>query len=888
MSVPERLSAALSDRYRIERELGQGGMATVYLAEDLKHDRKVAVKVLKPELAAVVGGDRFVTEIRTTANLQHPHILPLFDSGEADSFLFYVMPYVEGEALRDKLDREKQLSVPEAIAITVKIAGALQSAHDQGVIHRDIKPANVLLQNGEPVVADFGIALAVQQAGEGRITETGLSLGTPYYMAPEQATADRDPDARSDLYSLACMLYEMLTGEPPFHGTTAQAVLGRILTQPPPDVTQARPSVPPHIGAILTRALQKLPADRFESVAEFSRALQNEGYVDPAARASWAWAAAQGGGPAWKRLLPWGVSAVAVAAAVAVALGSGSAGPEDRAVQRYLYGMQPGQEFTAGPIWADAFALTPDGQEVIYRGADQGEVAGSLWRRNRASLAAVPIPGTEGAFNPRVSRDGRNLAFASFRSGDFAIGVVPLEGGTPLWLEATGSRFAWGDDGAIYFVDEDANTIVRWEPGTVTPIPVLPNGSVPRMDVTDVLPGSRAALLRADSGIGYTTASIVSFDSGDVRDLELGRVSRARYSPTGHLVALREDGALIAVPLDPRTLEFTGPVRATGETVSQLEYAFSASGTLVYLTAPEDALDQPLVWVSEDGSEETIDWIDPGYHDAVSISPDGTKIAAGVAGTGVNGGGSDVWIYDLEARTQLALTRDGDSQRPVWHPDGERITYVKVSGGFAMQPADRSGQEEVLLDLPPGIKDGVWTPDGEEFVVRRQGEGSGRGIYRLVPGAESDSVLLERTFDDTNPRPSPDGRWLVFTTTESGTSEILATRYPGGGGFVPVSTRGGAQPVWAKDGSNRLFFVDGEGMMQAVQVAYDDTSFRVLATEPLFNVRERGFPMDEARARYDVSEDGRFLMIRGGESEDASLVMVENWDLLLGGEGAGR
>ncbi len=213
--ITSKLSTALADRYKIERHLGEGGMATVYLAEDLKHKRKVAVKVLRPELAAVLGAERFVQEITTTANLQHPHILPLFDSGEADSFLYYVMPYIEGETLRDKLNRETQLGIDEAVKITTEVADALDYAHRNNVIHRDIKPENILLHDGRPMVADFGIALAVSAAAGGRMTETGLSLGTPHYMSPEQATADKDISARSDVYSLGSVLYEMLAGDPP-------------------------------------------------------------------------------------------------------------------------------------------------------------------------------------------------------------------------------------------------------------------------------------------------------------------------------------------------------------------------------------------------------------------------------------------------------------------------------------------------------------------------------------------------------------------------------------------------------------------------------------------------------------------------------------------------
>jgi serine/threonine protein kinase/tetratricopeptide (TPR) repeat protein len=268
----DRLTTALRDRYRVERELGAGGMALVYLAEDLKHRRKVAVKVLKPEVAAAVGKDRFLREITTTANLHHPHILPLYDSGERDGFLFYVMPFVEGESLRDRVAREKQLPVPEALRLALEVADALSYAHSRGVIHRDIKPANILLESGHAVVADFGIARALDAAGGDRLTETGLAVGTPAYMSPEQA-AGADVDARSDLYSLGCVLYEMLAGQPPFIGPTAESVVRQHLVAYAPPITQLRPAVPPEITALLARALAKTPADRFNPAAQFVEAL---------------------------------------------------------------------------------------------------------------------------------------------------------------------------------------------------------------------------------------------------------------------------------------------------------------------------------------------------------------------------------------------------------------------------------------------------------------------------------------------------------------------------------------------------------------------------------------------------------------------------------------
>ena len=269
------LAESLADRYQLERELVRGGMATVWLARDLRHDRPVAIKVLRPELSAVLGAERFLREIQLTARLQHPHILPLLDSGEAQGVLYYVMPFVEGESLRQRLQRERQLSVEEALRVTRGVAGALAYAHERGVIHRDIKPENILLYQGEPMVADFGIALAAVAAGGERLTETGLSLGTPAYMSPEQATAEVRLDGRSDQYSLACVVYEMLAGEPPYSGPTAQAIIAKRFSEPVPHLSTLR-AVPSGVDAAVTRALAKAPADRFASVTAFADALSPE------------------------------------------------------------------------------------------------------------------------------------------------------------------------------------------------------------------------------------------------------------------------------------------------------------------------------------------------------------------------------------------------------------------------------------------------------------------------------------------------------------------------------------------------------------------------------------------------------------------------------------
>ena len=270
----DALVAALADRYVLERELGEGGMAVVYLAEDVRHRRRVAVKVLRPELAAALGAERFLREIETTAQLRHPHILPLYDSGEAAGFLYYVMPLVEGESLRARLNREKQLPLDDALEIAREVADALSYAHARGVVHRDIKPENILLESGHAVVADFGIAKAVDAAGGEALTQTGMAVGTPLYMSPEQAAGEQAVDGRSDLYSLGCVLYEMLGGQPPFTGPTVESVVHQHLVAEPPAITQLRPAVPAAVAGVLQRALAKTPADRFNPAAQFADALR--------------------------------------------------------------------------------------------------------------------------------------------------------------------------------------------------------------------------------------------------------------------------------------------------------------------------------------------------------------------------------------------------------------------------------------------------------------------------------------------------------------------------------------------------------------------------------------------------------------------------------------
>jgi Tol biopolymer transport system component len=877
----DRLQPALGDRYRIERELGAGGMATVYLAEDVKHDRKVALKVLRPELAAVIGAERFLKEIKLTANLQHPHILGLIDSGEADGLLWYVMPFMEGESLRDRLTREHQLPVADAVRITTEVASALDYAHRHGVVHRDIKPENILLHDGQALVADFGIALAVSSAGGTRMTETGMSLGTPHYMSPEQAMGEREITARSDVYALGCVTYEMLVGEPPFTGPTAQAIVARVMTEEPRGLTIQRRTVPPHVEAAVHTALAKLPADRFPSAAEFAAALANPAFAGTAVGV----AAARPAGPPARRLAVV-VGAIALAAGIGLGLLIRRPPRQSRDVTRMM--MALADSGTVRPIANIRLAISPNGRRIAYIGPD-GAGGNGLWVREMNEIEGKLLPGTTGAEAPFFSPDGESIAFFVTNGGASGdIEVTPASGGMVRTVLADSARQfggSWGDDDALYFDAKGGIARVPASGGTMTYLSqpdTTGSGGATEHDYPDVLPGAKAALVQLWKGaIGQNDIGAVAFATGKITTLVRG--SYARFLPPDRLVFGTADGRIFVAPFDPSKLTLTGePVLALQNVQTEanngtVQFAVSASGTLVYLSGQPDQ--QQLVWVDRRSGKATpVDTTWLGTFTQLALSPDGSRLAVAIAGQEE----SSIWVKRLPTGplTRLTLRGSGPSDRPVWLPDGSSVAYLATRSGRRvpwMQRADGSGEARAVVQGSTQWDEVTFSPDGRSTVLRTLGSAAGtRKLFLARLAADSPpQQLLAATYDNFAPTFSPDGHWLAYVSSESGQNEVYVRPFPAvDAARWTVSVGGGTEPVWAHSG-RELFYRTERGAMMVVPISTSPT-FHSGTPVILFSTTQ--MYADVFHRSYDVTpDDQRFLMIRGTGTESKTIGVVLHW-----------
>jgi Tol biopolymer transport system component len=864
--TPDRLREALSDRYEIERELGAGGMATVYLANDLRHHRRVAIKVLRPELAAVIGADRFLAEIRTTANLQHPHILPLFESGHTDSFLFYVMPFVEGESLRDRLQREKQLPVGEAVRIAKEVASALDYAHRHGVIHRDIKPENILIHDGQALVADFGIALAASKAGGGRMTETGMSLGTPHYMSPEQAMGEREITARSDVYALGAVTYEMLSGEPPFTGPTAQAIVAKVMTEEPRALHLSRKTIPEEVEDAVRRALEKLPADRFESAAAFATALTQTGVATQARTSSSRAATTRGAVKPWRdwRILVAGGALLLIGAAGGWA--SRRAPETGRPVGRFRIPVEEG----ISPVPANVLAISEDGSAIVYAGRT-GTGERQLYIRRIDALAANPIPGTRGATFPVLSPDGRQVGYVG-AGGFFRTSV---DGGSPTLVAGIESQAAavvhWLEDDT--FVSTDARgRIVRV--GLDGKVSVVAAADSSRNEVAlfpgSLLPGGRTILAVASVDAGTNgTALAIDLKSGNRKVILDGIVNRMWYSD-GCLLWALPGGALLGARFDIDKLEVTGPVVTIADGVrlqvgGWAQVVVSSNGSLAYI--PE--LPFNLAVVSRSGSREILE-TGRRFH-SPRYSPNGRYIAMDF----IESGNRDVWTLDLRNRTFARVSFENDGHDPVWMPDNNSLLYVSRTGIYRRR-ADGGTPAESVYVTGRFTSALAVTPDGKMAVTAPTGTNGGFDLGLLMlDGTRQQRPLLETPFNEQGASLSPDGRWMAYTSSETGSDEVYVRPFPGGGAKVVVSRGGGSEPTWNRTARELFYIGQKEGAPYLVAATFSAGSeFSVDSRTFLFDVSE--FEPAQPHANYDVSPDGRgFVMVHQGTIPE--LVYVLNW-----------
>ncbi len=879
--VAPRLAHALADRYRIECALGQGGMATVYLAEDLKHDRRVALKVLKPELAAVLGAERFVQEIKTTAALSHPHILPLFDSGSADGQLYYVMPYIKGETIREKLSRDTQFGISEAVGIAAEVADALDYAHRHGVVHRDIKPENILLHDGRPMVMDFGIALAVSAAAGGRMTETGLSLGTPHYMSPEQATADKEISGRSDIYSLGSVLYEMLTGEPPHTGGSAQQVIMKIVTEDAQPVTRLRRSVPPNVAAAVSKALEKLPADRFESARGFADALSNPHFTVVAGGAVSGGLAGRGRnrwrGVAFAAL---GASVVLLAAALWGWLRSRPAPPmTEREIVLGSLGTVPG-------TLAVGTALAPDGSAIAYVDTTAaGDYQLMLKERDRLAPRVLahltgPNPG------PTFSPDGRSIAFA-----DGKLFRVPRSGGAPVVLsDSAVQAVTWSDKGTIVsFALGGQALYATASAGGPTRRVIKLNGADGVFGTVGAIAGANAVVVTV---IGPDArAMVLDLKTGQTHDIQAGAVGAW---VVGHwLVYVNGGGVLFGAPFDPSRRVLSGAPTALRDSIQMYQLdgsadaVIGADGTLLYVKrSPMAGTDgSHLARVATDGSAELLDsarTLRMAGLGGIDLSPDGRRVAVNL--TDSASGRSDIYVLPVQGGTPTRLTFTGTINiRPAWSPDGRRIMYVSNAGGGALRlwaKAVDGGEVPVLLSSRRGIYGGEWSPDGHWIVYRTDAGVTGnRDILAIATTGDTTPVPLAATpANELAPAVSPDSRWLAYSSNVNGVNQIFVQPFPQASGAIwQVSSRNGVAPRWSHDG-HRLFYQTQQGRMMVADVSTSPT-FAVLRERTLFS--STGYLDYIYYHAYAVDPDDQHLIMvalpPSALGRGARVVEVDNW-----------
>ncbi|HZI29320.1 MAG TPA: protein kinase [Gemmatimonadaceae bacterium] len=872
----DRLTSAIADRYRITRELGAGGMATVHLAHDMRHERDVAIKVLLPELAAALGAERFLAEIRTTAKLQHPHILPLLDSGAADGFLYYVMPLVTGESLRQRLERERQLPIDDAVRIAREVAAALDYAHRQGVVHRDIKPENILLHDGSALVADFGIALAVQTAAGARMTQTGLSLGTPQYMSPEQAMGERAIDARSDIYSLAAVTYEMLTGEPPFTGATVQAVVAKVMSAEPEAITMTRRNVPPAVAAAVHRGLEKLPADRHGTAAEFAAALTSAG----ATSATIVRGAPRKSSIA-RRVAPWLVAAVLTP--VAFMAGKSLQPPDESSVQGPVVATLLPDE---GEEWAGTgvhLALSADGRHVAViarRGRESEMIIRSL-----DSAGSRVIADTKGAFYPFWSPDGKSIGFFDdneLKTVDLATGAV-----RSLCPAARPGGGSWGADNVILYVPERGVGLHR-----VT----VPNGTCDSLGIVTPPPALDGKPRFLPDGRHFVTSTDMAAWLGEVggdsltwlADLQRMRavvagpdylLFRPRGSPSGNIFAQR---------IDVKNRQLIGePVKILDDVSTpggNTALAASHNGVLVGRIDNGGGAGRVFGRFEQRGAiGDTVPGSGLGrLFGNFRLSRDGKRLALG---------GWEVAVLDIARRatTVVSKTLDGRAvQFPVWSPADTMIAYaIGDSGRMRIDGVNlrTSAVAPLVSDLALGrsVQLTDWSADGR-YLVFEYGAGGGSPwseawVHDFANGTSRRA--FEHAAHIVAPALAPQGGLIAYQVGTSFENPMIHVRpFPGPGSAIRVSPEAGVEPRWSADGTELFWYDDSRGVM-AVRINRDASVISPPRVALGLAVLRSIAPTFSGTFMYDPTPDGQAFYGSVVRPRPVNLTVIVDWWKLL-------
>ena len=818
----DQLNAALANRYRIERELGHGGMSVVFLAEDLKHARKVAIKLLRPEVAQSVNTGRFLREIQIAAQLSHPNILQLIDSGEVDGLPYFVMPYVAGESLRDQLDREKQLPIDGAIQLAREVADALSYAHEHGVIHRDIKPENILISSGHALVADFGIARAISQGGGDKLTETGIAVGTPAYMSPEQAVASAELDQRTDIYGLGCVLYEMLAGAPPFTGSNAMAVMARKVLDPVPSIRVVRETVSPVVEQVVMKALNKIPADRFVSARQFSDALAGDRrtLAEMGART----------GPSRRRWLGAGAAAalLLVAGAYVLIAGVPWGGRAGRLVADFAQ-----LTSQSGVEWFPS--LSPDGKWLVYAAEASGNH--DIYLQSVGGQASINLTKDSPAEDdqPAFSPDGEHIAFRSSRDGG-GLFIMGRTGEGVRRLTTRGYRPTWSPDGKqLAFTSEN----VELNPGNSVGVSELwivnadGRGEARKLDTGDAIlanwspHGDRIAFAHRTGLPSQGDIWTVSPNGGDARPVitDLAVDWSPAWSSDGRYLYFASDRSgsmnLWRIAVDERSGKARGEPEAVTTPATYLAHpTLSADGRHIAYSSAQISINIQSIAFDPDAGEVRGEPVPVTTGSRRWSSPDPSPDGQSVAFYTLAQPEGQLYISRPDGTGLTQLTADTAADRlPRWSPDSQWIAFFSTRGGpmrIWMIRSDGSDLRQLTARL--GGYGPTWSPDGKRLAFALAAPSVGVAIIdpqRAAADQQYDSLPASTVGQFAVNSWSRDGKYLA--------GQLIA---PGGLGkgiaiyslerrtYIKLADFG-EWPVWLPDSRRVLFVSGGKGFYVA-------------------------------------------------------------------------